>query len=131
MVSSRLKNIFTASIPIFVAHEAEEFATGFWKVDPLTAYIANLFPDRNMAVFTIFNVEFLIIMIAIAMALRSAKWQLRMFTVFGFLYLFELSHITRLLSEFEYYPGMVTAFISLIVGLFFWRELIRNWKEVV
>ncbi len=129
MISTKLKRIFIWSIPVFMIHEIEEFATGFWKIDPLTNYVAKFFPSTNLAVFTIFNLELLVFIIVIALALQSPKWQMRMFTVFGFVYFFELSHIVRLLTTFEYYPGMITAFLSLIMGFFFWKELIKNWQQ--
>ncbi len=128
MITPKLKTIFYISIPVFIAHEIEEFITGFWKIDPLTASVANLFSSKNLAVFTIFNIELILFMIVIALALKSEKWQLRMFTLFGLVYLFELSHVVRLLSTFEYYPGMITAFASLVVGFFFWKELLQNYK---
>jgi len=128
VISNKLRKIFIFSIQIFIIHEFEEFITGFWKVDPFTSFIAKLFPDKNLAVFTIFNLELIIFMVVIALALKSPKWQLRMFTLFGLLYFFELSHVFRLLTTFEYYPGMITAFLSLIVGFFYWKELIQNWR---
>lgn len=130
MISTKLKNIFIFSIPVFIVHEIEEFVTGFWKIDPLTSFVAKLFPDKNLAVFAIFNLELIILMVVIAVALRSPKWQLRMFILFGLVYFFELSHVVRLIHSFNYYPGMITAFLSLIVGFFYWKELIRNWKHV-
>jgi hypothetical protein len=128
MISSRLKKIFVLSIPIFIIHEVEEFVTGFWKIDPFTDFVARLFPDKNLAIFTIFNLELIIFMIFVALALKSPRWQLRMFTVFGLVYLFELSHVVRLFVDFKYYPGMITAFLSLIAGFFFWKELIKIYK---
>ena len=130
MISTKLKKIFIFSIPIFILHEIEEFITGFWKVDPLTNYVAKFFPDRNLAIFTIFNLELLLFMVVVALALKSEKWQLRMFTLFGFVYFFELSHVVRLFNTFEYYPGMITAFMSLIIGFFFWKELLANYKTI-
>ncbi len=129
MISTKLKQIFTLSIPVFIAHEIEEFATGFWKIDPLTNFVAKLFPDKNLAVFTIFNIVLLVVIIIVALALKSAKWQLAMFTFFGLAYLFELSHLVRFFYTFQYYPGMITAFLSLIMGFLFWKELINCWKK--
>ena len=130
MITNRLKKLFLLSIPVFVLHEIEEFITGFWKVDPLTNYVAKLFPDKNLAIFTFFNLELLLFMMVVALALKSERWQLRMFTLFGLVYFFELSHVIRLFTSIKYYPGMITAFLSLIIGFFFWKELIKNYKLI-
>lgn len=130
MVSDKLKNYFFISIPFFVAHETEELVTAFWEVDPLTNFVASFFADIPQALFIAWNFEFLLFLIIIALLLRGEMWILRIFTVFGLLFLLEFGHLVRVFLYFEYYPGMITAFPLLIIGFFFWKELVRCYRIV-
>lgn len=129
MISNRLRNLFFLSIPIFAAHEAEEFIGEFWKVDPVTNFASSFFESIPQAIFIAWNFEFLLFLGVIAFLIKGGRWPLRMFTILGLLFLMELNHLVRFLFTFQYYPGMITAFMLIIVGLFFWKELIRNYQS--
>lgn len=131
MISNRLKNLFFLSLPFFLAHEVEEFMTGFWKVDPLTNFAASFFTDIPQAIFIAWNFEFLLFLGIIAFLVKGGKWTLRVFTILGLLFAMEINHLVRFFVNFEYYPGMITAFALLVIGFFFWKELIKNYKENV
>ena len=63
------------------------------------------------------------------MLLRGGKAVLILFGVIGFFLFFEVHHIVEAVIVGGYYPGLVTALLLPIVGFFFWKELIRNWKH--
>jgi len=130
MISTRLKNIVALSIPLFISHGLEEIVTGFYHVDSHSLFVfhyLNSLPAPQ-AVFVLFQIMlWLTLLIAYALIL-GPQWHIRLLTILGIGFIYELHHLYKAFVVGGYYPGIITAIPLYIVGFFFWRELIKNHR---
>lgn len=130
MMTNKLKQLFLLSIPLFVAHGLEEMLTGLYNIDSHVAFmfgwLANL--PTMQALFILFQVMLWLVLIVGYLLLRGPKWQLRLMFVVGFVFVYELHHLYKVVVTGGYYPGLLTAIPLYIVGYLFWKELLRNHK---
>lgn len=132
MISNKLKTIFALSIPLFIAHGIEEFATHFYNTDAWDQAISgNLFGNLSThgATFVTFQIMFWLLLIISSLLLLGEKWQFRILAIAGVIYIYELHHIIKAVSVGGYYPGLITALAFPIVAYFFWREWFRILKS--
>jgi hypothetical protein len=128
MASLRLKWIIATSIPIFMAHGLEEWATDFYSVDPHYRWLFSPFDGMATykATFLLFNLmAWLWLWTGLLLSL-SARWQLPLAILPGILYLFELHHFLDLYQHRNYTPGMATALAFPLLAFFFWRQWVRD-----
>ncbi len=124
MISPRLKNIFALLIPIFIIHGLEEYFTGLYNVDSFYQSFSNPKTVFVIVVLILANISVIISYLLI----RKNKYVLILSLLLGILLLYELTHIYRAIMIGGYYPGLITAIPILILGIFFWRELIKIIK---
>jgi len=129
MLTKKLKRLFLISILIFIAHITEELLAGLWNVDSLTISAAKYFQSIPQAIFVVFNLTFLIFLIIIALLIKGGKWIWLVMSIVGLIFVFELEHIIKALISGGYYPGLYTSFLFPIIGFFYWKELIKNFKQ--
>ena len=132
MISNKLKTIFIISIPIFIAHGVEEIYTGLFNVDSHVAYmfgkLATL-PEMK-AIFVLFQIMLWFTLIVSALLISNEKWRLRLMIIPGLVYIYELHHFWKAFETWGYYPGLITAIAFPVIGFFFWKELIKNYKLI-
>jgi len=59
----------------------------------------------------------------------NRKYLLELLTFLGLVFIFELHHLIKAVISLSYYPGMITGLLFPIIGFFYWKELIKNWKH--
>lgn len=130
MISKRLQTIFLLSIPVSIAHGIEEYLTGFYQTDNFArfffSYAENMAPIQ--ASFVTFQVMFWLILIISAILITKSKWQIYVMLIPGFIYIFELHHLVKAVLAFNYYPGAITAILFPIIGFFYWKQLLKDWR---
>jgi len=125
MISQKLKNIFLFSIPVFVAHGIEEYFTGLYNFGSLYQSFSN--PKIVFILVVLIFVNTLLVTSYIL--IKNNKWMFGLSTTVGLLLIFELIHIYDAVRVGGYYPGLYTALIFPIIGFFFWKELLNNYKK--
>ena len=130
MITSKLKNIFLLSIPLFIAHGLEEILTGFYNVDSHVAFMFGKLATMPtiQALFILFQIMIWLVLIIGYLLLLGPKWQLRLMFIPGIVFIYELHHLYKAFDVGGYYPGIITAIPLYAVGFFFWKELIKNYK---
>jgi len=130
MISNKLQNIFLLSIPLFIAHGLEEYFTGFYKVDSIFLFIFQSFETMSVfqATFLLFQIMLWALLI-IAYLMLSRRFVIGLLTILGVFFVLELHHLIDALIRLEYYPGMITGILFPVIGFFYWKELIKNWKQ--
>ncbi|MFZ2523515.1 MAG: HXXEE domain-containing protein [Minisyncoccia bacterium] len=130
MISNKLKTIFALSIPLFIAHGIEEFATHFYDIDTHDQAIFGLLSSlsNHGATFVVFQIMFWILLIVSFLLILSEQWRLRVMIIPGLIYVYELHHLYKAIAVGGYYPGLVTALLFPVIGYFFWRELLKLYK---
>ncbi len=131
MISTRLKNIFAISIPVFIAHGLEEYFTGFYNVDSHFKFMFGYFNTLStpQAVFLLFQIMLWFILVISVLLISGEKWQLWLMIIPGLIYIYELQHFWKVLTVGGYYPGAITAIAFPIVGFLFWKELIKCFNQ--
>ncbi len=130
MISRKLKTIFGLSIPLFILHGIEEYRTGFYSDNKLYQFVFQPFLEMSwhQVMFATFQVMLWLLLIVSFLLVASERWRLRLMVVLGLVYVFELHHIWKAVVSWSYYPGLITAIPLIIVGFFFWKELLQNWR---
>ena len=131
MISNKLKTIFALSIPLFIAHGIEEFATHFYDADAWDqAIFGNLFGNLSThgATFVTFQVMLWLLLIVSYLLISSEQWRFRLMFILGIIFIYELHHLYKAVMLGGYYPGLVTALLFPVIGYFYWRELLRLHK---
>ena len=131
MISQKLKNIFILSIPVFIPHGLEEYFTGFYLVDPIFKFALGplLTLPTSQATFLLFQLMLWLLLIISYIILKQGRALLIFMTFIGLIFIFELHHLLEAIFSMNYYPGTLTALLFPILGFFYWKELIQNWKK--
>lgn len=132
MISNKLKIIFGLSIPLFIAHGAEEFVTHFYDIDAHDQAIFGLLSELSThgATFVTFQIMFWLLLVVSFLLILGQKWQLNVLAVIGVVYIYELHHVYKAILVGGYYPGLITSLLFPVVAYFFWKEWILNFKNI-
>ena len=122
MAEPLLRNLLVGAIPLFFLHGFEEGLTGIFELDSFFRY----FGSRAAYVLA---AELAII--AAVLYLAAIEWGSRktnsIFLVSsGILFLFEAQHIYAALLKGGYYPGLITAVMIVLMGLYYWGHLFSS-----
>jgi len=131
-MTSKLRNIFGLSILLFIAHGIEEFLTHFYETDAWDqAIFGSLFGNLSThgATFVTFQVMFWLLLTISFLLLMGEKWQFRILAIAGLIYIYELHHIIKAVSEWGYYPGLITALAFPFIAILFWKEWFKVYKN--
>jgi hypothetical protein len=132
MITKKFKNIFLISIILLIAHGIEELATGMYNVDRhveiMFSFVKGMTPTH--AAFLVFQIMIWLILIVSYLMILGPKWQLRLLVIPGLIFVYELEHIYMAISVGGYYPGLITAVLFPVVGFFYWKELIKTFKNI-
>mgnify|MGYP003394007365 CR=1 FL=1 len=132
MITQKLKTILWLSIPIFIAHGLEEFLNNFYNVDWSTKLVFGFLDQMSVpqATFLVFQIMLWLALIVFAFLISSEKWRLRLMFIPAVIFIVELHHPWSVITSWGYYPGAITAIPLLIVGFFYWIELLRSYKTL-
>ena len=125
MISSRLKNIFALSIPVFIIHGSEEYFTGLYNFDSFYQSFSNPKIVFVFIVLVLLNISLIVSYILI----QKNKGVFILSFLLGLLFIYQLVHIYKAIIIGGYYPGLYTSLIFPILGYFYWREFIKNYQS--
>lgn len=130
-MTTKLKNLFLLSAILFILHGTEELIMGFYNIDPqvkaMLGFVEKMTPLH--AAFLIFQIMLWLLLVVSYLLLQGEKWQLRLMVIPGLVMTYELYHIYKAIALGSYYPGLITALFFPIIGYFFWKELVKNYKS--
>lgn len=118
------------SIVVVYLHFFEEIITGFYRNDWIMKYISSLFQNINQAQYYASHITWILMIGPAALLVLGEKWVLRVLTLYGLFFIFELHHLIDAARTLNYYPGAITTITFEIIGFFYWKELIRNWQTI-
>lgn len=127
MVSEKLKAIFFLSIPFFLLNAAEEFVTLFYRPDfvPIFPY-----PLPSQESFLASKLAFYLVVTIYVLLLKSRRLPLFFMIPFSITYIFQLEHPYFAIILKGYYPGLISGLVLIVLGLFFFVELVQNLRKV-
>ena len=131
MVSKRLTFLFITALGLIYLHGLEEVLTGFPHVDPFMKFGANFFNTSSEGFYWISHIFLWWLPIPlIFLIFRKTTLILLLLALFGIVFFFEIHHLIKAFVAQSYYPGMITAFFYPILGVFFYKELLKNRKTL-
>ena len=130
MISKRLKNIFLLSLLLIYSHGVEEIIGGFQHFDSFMVFGAKYFGTTPEVFYWISHLVFWILLPTLFLLFRNRRIGLVLISMFGLIFFIEIHHIIKGITANRYYPGMTTALFYPVIGFFFWKELIKNWRTV-
>lgn len=128
MISYKLKQIFLLSLVLIYAHGLEEVIGGFQHFDSFMVAGARYFGTTPEFFYWISHLIFWISLPTLFLIFRNKKPGLLLISIFGLIYFVELHHVIKGFIARSYYPGMITALFYPVVGLIFWKQLIKDWQ---
>ena len=109
-------------MPLFIVHALEEYSTGLLGLDPLFNWVT----AHNLPTVTLYWIEQIVL---VALLVWAIYWPKRWLVIFiGLLFVFEITHIISALRQMSYYPGLYSGMLLVIVGFFYWKESLKNYK---
>lgn len=129
MITNRLKTIFYISLIVIYIHGLEEIIGGFQHVDSFMLAGANFFKVSIEVFYWSSHIIWWLAVPLLYLIFRNRAQILTLLSLYGLVFVIELHHIAKAAQLGYYYPGMMTAFFYPVVGLFFWKELLNNFKQ--
>lgn len=128
MISDKLKHIFLLSLILIYVHGVEEIINGFQYSDSFMVYGANLFNTTPEIFYWVSHLVWWISLPTLFLLFNKNRLGLLLMTLYGFVFFIELHHPIKGLLSGRYYPGMITALLYPVFGIFYWKQIIRDWK---
>lgn len=132
MISKKLKTILYITLILIFLHGLEEVISTFPVNDSWMIFFGNFFQTKTEVFYWTFHIMWwILVLVGVGLLSGNRKIVLGILTVFGVLYFTELHHVIKALitRQFQYYPGMLTGLAYPILGIFYWKELIVNWRK--
>lgn len=131
MISQRLKTIFYISLFVIYLHGLEEIIGGFQHVDSFMIFGANFFKTSTEVFYWSSHIIWWLAVPLLYLIFRNRTQIFLLFGIYGLVFAIELHHVVKAVQSGYYYPGAITAFFYPIIGFFFYKELLKNWKNHV
>ena len=128
MVSNKLKYTFLLSLLLIYAHGVEEIINGFQYSDSFMVYGANLLNTTPEIFYWVSHLVWWTSLPLLFLLFRENRLGLLLMTLYGLVFFIELHHPIKGLLASRYYPGMITAMLYPIFGIFYWKQIIIDWK---
>ena len=129
MISDKLKKLYLLAMLLIAAHGVEEYLSGFSYKDSFVFYFASLFESKEQVFYWSFHIMWWLFIPIAYLLILGGRWVLYLLSLFSVVFAFELHHVIKGILSGGYYPGMITGFFYPILGIFFWRELVKNWRK--
>lgn len=129
MISNKLKRIFLISLILIYAHGIEEIIGGFQYFDSFMVYGANLFNTTPEIFYWVSHLVWWVSLPILFLLFSKNRLGLPLMTLYGIVFFIELHHPIKGILVGSYYPGMITALFYPIFGVFYWQQIIKDWKK--
>lgn len=122
---TRLKLILAITVLVMVAHTIEEYVTQLWNFDPFIIAFSQYFQLNPAIVYLVIQVLALLLIFTVLMLAFRDVFNKFLGIVLGLVFLLELLHPYNSIIQGGYYPGLYSGMLLVIVGYFYWKELIK------
>lgn len=120
--------LFTAAIAM-ILHTVEEYFTKLYKVDPFIVFSASYFNLNQIAIYLAIQILVLLLIFTLLAQSLGQKCNKFLAITLGLVFLLELLHPYDSIIAQGYYPGLYSGMVLVIIGIFYWKELFKNFKN--
>lgn len=129
MLSTKLTHLFHLTVVLIYLHALEEVLTGFPTSDSFMVLGGNVFGTTPEIFYWVTHAIWLLGVPATFILAHKSKLILSLLALFGAVFVFEFHHLFKSLLRADYYPGMITALFYPVVGLYYWKQLLIDWRR--
>ncbi len=124
-----LKNILALTAVAMVFHTIEEYVTKLWDFDPIFIWLVRQFQINPIVIYFMLQALGLLLIFALWWPRLNKQLYRFLAIVLGLVFLLELSHLYSSIKIGDYYPGLYTGIALIIIGYFYWKELIIQYRK--
>lgn len=124
-----LKHIVLVTFIVMLFHTVEEYLTAIYNVDPFMVFSSYYFGIRASTVYFIIQLLALVTIGVFFIRLSRHKFDTLLAVLVGFIFVLELLHPYNSIVLRAYYPGLYTGMILVLLGFFYYKELIAKKYE--
>lgn len=122
----KFQNYTITALPLFFLHTLEEYYFNFINTDALIGWLANMFDvSRTSTYWTVQILLYAFLLWLLLSRPASKAW----YVILGIILAVELGHLWEALIGGSYVPGFVTAVPLVVLGVIFWKELLKKRIE--
>ena len=127
--SQKLQHLFLLSLALVYIHGLEEILTGFQYKDSHIAFGAKMLGTSPELFYWVTHIIFWLSLPILYFIFRNSKYGLVLAGVFGIIFIEEFHHLIKGAQSLQYSPGVFTALFYPILGIFFWKQWLRDWRS--
>lgn len=128
MVSKKLVRLFSLALLLIAAHGVEEYVSGFLYQDRFVWYFSSLANTKEELFYWTFHIMWWALLLIVYALILGKRWSLYIMALFALVFPFELHHVIKSIIAGKYYPGMITGILYPLLGFFYWKEVLKNWR---
>lgn len=126
----KLKLITSIAAIAMLLHTVEEYITKLWNYDHFILNYSHRLQLNPMTLFFwIQGLVFVLIFFVLFLEVRK-KYNIFLGIILGLVFLLELLHPYNSIMIMGYYSGLYTGIVLIVVGYFYWKELISYLKNI-
>ncbi len=112
-----------------VFHTVEEYVTKLWNFDPFIISVSHQFQVSPVSFYLgLQALGLLLISVVLVLTIKN-RFNLFLGLLLGLVFLLELSHLYSSIKIWNYYSGLYTGIALIVIGYFYWRELIKQLQR--
>lgn len=120
----RMKIILLSTLATMSLHTIEEYVSNLWNQDPFIIWLAQNLNISSINIYLIIQAIALLLITASLILTIKRRFNLILGVILGFIFFLELLHPFNSIKILGYYPGLYTGIILIIIGFFYWKELL-------
>lgn len=129
MISNKLERIFLISLFLIYIHGVEEIIGGFQHFDSFMIFGAKYFSTTPEMFYWISHLIWWFSVPLIFIVFKKYRFILLIMAIYGTVFIIEFHHVIKAFIAKSYYPGTITALFYPLIGFFYWKELLKNWRS--
>jgi lysylphosphatidylglycerol synthetase-like protein (DUF2156 family) len=125
-----MKVILLATLLTMSLHTIEEYISKLWEYDPFIIWLAQSLNVSSISIYlAIQTLALLLIAILLILALMK-RFNIILGVVLGLIFILELLHPYNSIVVSGYYSGLYTGVVLIVIGIFYWKELIFHTTSI-
>ncbi len=124
----KIKIILYLALGAMLLHTIEEYVTRLYGVDPFIVSVSQHFSINAIGIYLAIQALVLALIVFLIWLVRQNKFNKPLTFIFGILFVFELIHPYDSIREWNYYPGLYSGMLLVIIGYFYWKEWLKLVK---
>lgn len=129
-MQGKLNKLFLISLVLIYLHGLEEIVTGYQLTDSFMVYFASIFNTSTEKFYWVSHTVWWVSLPVLYLLLSKTKYAFHLLSLYGLVFFLEVHHLAKAILSLSYYPGMGTAFFYPIFGVFYWRQILQDWRLI-